>query len=33
MPTVSVLAGIAAEPDRAQLGGLPGELLHAAIDH
>jgi hypothetical protein len=29
MPTVSFLAGIAAETDSAHLGGLPGELLHA----
>ena len=29
MPTVSFLAGIAAGTDRAHLGGLPGELLHA----
>lgn len=29
MPTVSVLAGSAAEMDRANLGGLQGELLHA----
>ena len=29
MPTVSFLAGVAAETDRAQLGGLGGELLHA----
>ena len=29
MPTVSFLAGVAAETDSAHLGGLPGELLHA----
>jgi hypothetical protein len=29
MPTVSVLAGVAAEMDQANLGGLQGELLHA----
>jgi hypothetical protein len=29
MPTVSFLAGVAAETDNAHLGGLPGELLHA----
>ena len=29
LPTVSLLAGVAAEPDRVNLGGLRGELLHA----
>jgi hypothetical protein len=29
MPTVSVLAGVAAQMDGAARGGLPGELLHA----
>ncbi len=29
MPTVSYMAGVAAETDSAHLGGLPGELLHA----
>ncbi len=31
MPTVSYFAGIAAETDSANLGGLRGELLHAGV--
>lgn len=31
MPAVSFMAGVAAETDSADLGGLPSELLHPAV--
>lgn len=31
MPTVSYFAGVVAEADRVDAGGLPGELLHAGV--